>query len=96
MEKELTRPALLDLCTHGTPFKKSFKRSNFDFLNVFFNLPYQAKPIFYMIKNTLVLPIFLHPKNVFVWRYLAYLFPCVMYTITISKYMYAMFVHQTV
>ena len=31
-------------------------------------------------------------KNEFVWRYSAYFFPCVMYTITYSKYLYAIFV----
>ena len=40
--------------------------------------------------------IFAFQKDVFVRRYSAYFFLCVMYTITNSEYMYAVFVHQTV
>ena len=55
------------------------------------------KSIFYDIKKYVCIAnIFASPKNVFVWRYSAYFFPRLMYTITYSEYMYAVFVHQTV
>ena len=66
---------------------------------IFFTTPYFIKPIFYIIKKQFVLPIFLHSKNIIVWRYSVldsvYFLFCLMYTITHSEYMYAVFVHQT-
>ena len=63
------RPTMINdytCCANGISFKKKvFQRSSFIFLNVVFCYTILNKTVINIIKNTFVLPIFFHPKNVF-------------------------------
>ena len=85
------------LQTRYSIWKRVYLKVVFKFFKCGIYYIIMKKSIFYDIKKYVCIAnIFASPKNVFVWRYSAYFSPRLMYTITYSEYMYAVFVHQTV
>ena len=83
------------LQTRYSIWKRVYLKVVFKFFKCVIYYIIMKKSIFYDIKKYVCIAnIFASPKNVFVWRYSAYFSPRLMYTITYSEYMYAVFVHH--